>query len=266
MQNLLKTLDIKSELSSKYILLFLDFDGTLSPIAKKPTEASLPEKTKKTLIELSKSKKCKLVIISGRALKDIKKKVNVRGIIYAGNHGLQIEGPGIKLDKGVSAGYKNILKKIRNELAKRITRIKGAFMEDKGLSLSLHYRMVREKEISLIKYIFREVTGRYSSKNFFKVENGKKLLEIRPNVNWDKGKAVLWLLSKRQFIFKDDKMLPIYIGDDVTDEDAFRVLKNKGISVFVGSPDKKSQAKYYLKSPEEVTCFLVCLEKVLGMT
>lgn len=266
MKNLLRALELKSKLKNKNLMLFLDYDGTLSPIVQTPDRAVLPKRTKTLLETLSKKQKCKLVIISGRSLKDVKKRVGVGGITYVGNHGFQIEGPGIKLNKAVPQKYKRSLKKIKSDLIKRTSLIKDVFIEDKGLSFSLHYRMVDKKKVSLVRKIFRQVVCNYLTRNDIEVKNGKKLLEVRPTINWDKGKAVLWLLSKRQFISKNDKMLPIYVGDDVTDEDAFRVLKNKGISVFVGRPNKKSNAKYYLKSPKEVTYFLVRLKEILGMT
>jgi trehalose 6-phosphate phosphatase len=88
---------------------------------------------------------------------------------------------------------------------------------------------------------------------------GKKVLEVCPPVNWDKGKAVLWLLHNMSFS-ENTPVLPIYIGDDITDEDAFKLLKGSGLTVFVGKP-KKSNAEYYIKDTNEVLSFLSWLEK-----
>lgn len=265
MKNLFRHWDnFKKGLSNKYIMLFLDYDGTLVPIVRTPDKAVLCKETKGLLADLSRIRNCKLAIISGRDLKDIKGKVGIKGIVYAGNHGFQIEGPKVKLNKIVPAKYKKNLEKIRNDLKKKLSSVKGVFIEDKRLSLSLHYRMVDRKEVHLVKNIFSEVANPYLVKNDIKINKGKKLLEVRPVVDWDKGKAVLWLLSKQKFILEEDRMLPIYIGDDVTDEDAFKVLKNKGISIFVGKPGK-SNADFYLKDTKEVKDFLIRILELLNI-
>ncbi len=263
MKNLFKYWDnFKKELSNKYIMLFLDYDGTIVPIVDEPDKAVVSKETKNLLAELLKLCGFRLIIISGRGLKYIKNKIGLKDIIYIGNHGFEIEGPNINFKKPVSIRYKTILKKIKNELKRKVAYVKGVFIEDKGLSLSLHYRMVDKKEVHLVKNIFCEITNSYLLKNSIKVKNGKKLLEVRPVEDWDKGKAVLWLLSRRKFILKDDKILPIYIGDDITDEDAFKALKNQGTSIFVGRP-KKSYANFYLKNTEEVKKFLVKVLRLL---
>ena len=254
---------INGKLKNKFVVIFIDFDGTLSPIVKEHEKAFLPEETKKILHILSKSSRCAIIVISGRDLKNVKKKVGIKGITYAGNHGFQIEGPKVKLNKSVSQKYKNILRKIKNDLTMRISGIKGAFIEDKGLSLSLHYRMVNEKKVPLVKKSFYEATNYYLTDGDIEIKRGKKLLEVRPTVDWNKGSSALWLLSARKFISKDDKILPIYIGDDTTDEDAFRMLRGKGITIFVGKSNRKSYAKYYLKNTDEVRRFLVKAEEVL---
>lgn len=247
--------NLKKNLINKYIIIFLDYDGTLTPIVETPKEAIISKESRDLLNRLSKSPRCRLAIISGRALKDIKNKIRLNNIIYSGNHGLEIEGPKIKFKSPVSLEYKTTLKQIKNYLSKRLSTIKGAFLEDKSLSLSLHYRLVDKKQIPLVKNIFHEATTIYLVRNKIKIKPGKMVFEIRPPIKWDKGKIVLWLLTRQQFILRGNNIFPIYIGDDVTDEDVFGVLKNKGLTVFVGEP-RVSQAKYYLKNSKEVIGFL----------
>jgi trehalose-phosphatase len=110
----------------------------------------------------------------------------------------------------------------------------------------------RDKEF-LVKRIFEYVCMPYRRKNEIKIHAGKKVLELRPPGEWDKGKAALWLLRKHEILHGKGNVLPVYIGDDSTDEDAFEALKNKGITVLVGSPRKFSTAQYYLAQPQEVT-------------
>lgn len=246
---------IKELLYDKFILLLLDYDGTLTPIAETPMKALIPKGTKELLEKLSRRPYCKLGIISGRSLGDIKNIVGIKDIIYVGNHGLEIEGPKIKFESQVSPRLKLIMRNIAADMQKRLLGIKGALVEDKGLTLSIHYRLVDKKDLSVFKKIISEVTGPYIVRDKVKVNSGKKVYEIKPPVKWDKGKVVLWLLARQQFILGAKKILPVYIGDDITDEDAFGALKRKGLTVFVGEPGN-SKADYYLKNTGEVAKFL----------
>ncbi|MEK7867994.1 MAG: trehalose-phosphatase [Candidatus Omnitrophota bacterium] len=252
---------LKSALKDKFIFIFLDYDGTLTPIVQSPDKAIIPRKTKEILRGLSKNPHCRVSIISGRALKDIKNKIGLEGIIYAGNHGLEIDGPKIKFKSPVSSGYMTILKKIKAILKKKLSKIKGVIIEGKGLTLSVHYRLVDTKDAWLVKTIFHEALIHYIVSNKVKIRPGKKVLEIRPPIEWDKGKIVLWLLARWKFILNGTPCIPIYIGDDATDEDAFKALKNTGLTVFVGDPGN-SRAKYYLKNTQEVTEFLEQILKI----
>ncbi len=252
---------LKSVLKDKFIFLFLDYDGTLTPIVESPDKAIISRKTMEILRGLSKNPHCKVAIISGRALKDIKNKIGLEGIIYAGNHGLEINDPKIKFKTPVSMRYMAILKKIKTILKKKLSKIRGVIVEDKGLTLSVHYRLVDKKDVWLVKTIFHETLAYYIVSNKIKIRPGKKVLEIRPPLEWDKGKIVLWLLTRLKFVFGKEPCVPIYIGDDTTDEDAFRALKNTGLTVFVGDPGNP-HAKYYLRNTQEVTEFLGQILKI----
>lgn len=247
--------DLESLFAGKRIFLFLDCDGTLAPIKGSPDEAVVPKETRILLEGMRKNPKLKLAIISGRAIRDVKRIVGVEGLLYAGNHGLEIEGPELKFEAPVPLRSKEVIKKIKGQLMKGISDIKGALLEDKGLTLSLHYRLVNKKGAQLVKVLFNETVKPYLANRLIKVTSGKKVFEIRPPVEWDKGKVVLWLLARSRFSLGGEDIFPIYIGDDITDEDAFKALKDKGVGVFVGKP-KTSQAKYYLRNPREVRQFL----------
>ena len=255
--------EIKRQLFGKFVFLFLDYDGTLAPIADTPEKAAITAEDKETLAALLRAPQCKIAIISGRRLEDIKNRIGLEGIIYVGNHGLEIEGPKLKFKSHIPSAYIRLLQRIKGDLEGKISSLMGAFIEDKGLSLSLHYRQVDKKDTPGLKTIFHETIIYHRVKDALRIKTGKMVLEIRPPVSWDKGKVALWLLARQRFALKDKTgVLPLYIGDDVTDEDAFKALKDKGITILVGEL-KNSYAKYYLKDTTEVFRLLEEIEKIL---
>ena len=247
--------ELKERLKGKLVFLMLDYDGTLAPIARTPQEAAVPERVKNVLKKLSEDPGYKIAVISGRSLDDLKKRLALKNIIYAGNHGLELWGPKIKFTNTVSDSYRGLLKRIKNELSKKLSQIKGALLEDKGLTLSLHYRLVKDKEAPLVKNIFYNVIASCGAENKVKIGTGKMVLEVRPRSEWDKGKISLWLLYRQKFAVRNKGVFPVFIGDDVTDEDAFVALRRKGATVLVGE-NKNSCAQYYLKGPQDVLNFL----------
>jgi trehalose 6-phosphate phosphatase len=236
--------------SGRKIALFLDFDGTLVPIQKDPAQCFLSDATKKILTSLSGSDCCYLGVLSGRSLSDIRKRVRIRKIYYAGNHGLDIQGPDLSYTHPKALLSKPAINFAERALRKEIANIDGAWIENKKLTVSLHFRSVKEENIALVKKVFHAVADEFAEKKLLSVIKGKKVLELAPDVSWNKGSAALWILRQLK-----DKCLPIYIGDDRTDETAFRALNKKGITIRVGR-SKKTDAEYYLKGHWEVTRLL----------
>jgi trehalose 6-phosphate phosphatase len=246
---------LKHLIENRHVCLFLDYDGTLTPIVQKPEYAVLPAETRGLLKTLSKNDRCDLTVISGRALTDIKKKVGLKNITYIGNHGMEIEGPDLNSRFPLPPGYKNDLKQLYAILHQSLLGIDGVIIEDKGCSLSIHYRLVDPKIFPLMKRNFEEAVSTYVQKKRITVRDGKMVFEVRSPLDWDKGKAVLWLLEKKCTSRQTETTLPIYIGDDLTDEDAFAALKDKGLTIVVGQPEK-SCAQYFLNDMAEVAEFL----------
>jgi trehalose-phosphatase len=247
--------ELKGKLKGRPLFIFLDCDGTLAPIADTPEKAAVPEGTKRVLSLLSKKDDYRVAVISGRALRDIKKKIGLKRVIYSGNHGFQITTPGFSYSLPVPSGYRNTLRQIKSSLRLGLSGIGGVLIEDKGFFLSLHFRLVKTEKVHLVKSIFRDSVSFSLKKGKVAVRPGKKVFEIGPPVLWNKGKIVLWILARREFNPGGNKFLPVYIGDDITDEDAFKALKGRGLTVFVGRPNA-SAADYYLKDTREVARFL----------
>jgi trehalose-phosphatase len=246
--------------SADHILLLSDYDGTLTPIVDRPELAILPQETRKLLRTLAKNRRYTVGIVSGRALLDLKSNVSLEGIIYAGNHGLEIEGLGSTFLEPIAEEMRPFLQMMKQALLATFKGIKGVFVEDKGLTISVHYRSVEDGEERYVMDAFSRVTDPLHLTGRVKITQGKKVYEIRPPVDWDKGKAIAWLIAKCKVVRGSGGELPIYLGDDLTDEDGFKVIeRNKGISIFIGEEDVQSVARYFLKSPEEVTQFLKML-------
>lgn len=254
---------IEKMLKGRSLYLFLDYDGTLAPIAGRPEKAEIPAGTLTLLKELSSMSGRKVAVVSGRSLSNVMAKVGLKRVTYAGNHGFEIKGPGVKLRKAVPRGYEGILARLNKKLTKRLSSIKGAFVEDKGLSLSVHYRQVAKKDVPEVKTVLCEALDVPGVRDAVKVRSAKMAVEIRPPVEWDKGRAVLLLLSRQKARLAGKKrvIIPIYAGDDATDEDAFRGLRSVGITISVGSKEGTS-AEYFLKDTGEME---ILLQKILDL-
>jgi alpha,alpha-trehalase len=231
--------------------LLFDFDGTITPIVERPDFASLSQEITELLKILA--RRYKIGVISGRSLAEIKRLVGLKGIYYSGNHGLEISGPGLKLVKLQTKRARSLITDVCKKLSKELGGISGAIIKNKRLTASVHYRLVARGKIKSLKEIFEKTVKPYVDSGAVRVSHGKKVFEIMPNIDWDKGKAVLWIMN---VVDPEGKLVPVYIGDDRTDEDAFLALQKRGITILVSEKPKKSHAKFYLKNVDEVKEFL----------
>ncbi|RLF16185.1 MAG: trehalose-phosphatase [Thermoprotei archaeon] len=226
------------------VFLMLDYDGTLTPIASRPEEAVLSGDVKALLRKLALSKWVKLAIISGRGLDQLKGLVGLEEAYYAGLHGMVIEGPGLRFMVEGLDEARRAVEEVKDRLNDRLSGVPGVLIEDKGFSVAVHYRLVPR---GYVKRVARELNAILASSEGLRALRGKKVVELLPDVDWDKGKAALLLLSKAG----GTDRVPVYVGDDETDEAAFKALKHLGITVVVGAK-KRSTAKFYVRGVEEV--------------
>jgi trehalose 6-phosphate phosphatase len=242
--------DPKLECGSRGIFLFLDFDGTLVPIQNDPAKCALSPKIKGQLETIALSGKAWIAILSGRTVSDIRSRVIIQDVYYGGNHGLEISGPLINYTHPDALRGKHLIDKVCREIEQEIGNVEGALIEKKKFGFTLHYRMAKKDDKALIQRAFQRVIAEQPDAQTVAVMRGKKVLELAPNIPWDKGKAVSFLLEKQKRDY-----LPIYVGDDLTDETAFEALCEVGLTVRIGK-SKKSFAQYYLKGQWEVSHFL----------
>src|SRR5262249_17363089 len=230
------------------LAVFLNYDGTLTRIVSHSEDAWLLDSMRQTLRSLA--ARVPVAILSGRDLDDVRGRVLVDGIVYAGSHGFDIAGAG-GLRRELGAAYLPVLDAAETELREALDEIPGPQLERKHFSVAAHYRNVNEDDTCRVALAVDAVAARHRE---LRRIDGKKVYELLPDIDWNKGRAVLWLLETLEL--DRGNALPIYIGDDRTDEDAFHALQKRGVGILVSEQPQVTAASYYLNNPEEVECFL----------
>ena len=231
------------------ILLLLDYDGTLTPIVDRPGQAELPSECRESLLELLSQEKYIIGIISARSLEDISSRVGIDGIIYGGNHGLEIRGPGLEFIHPEARQLTETVNQAYEKLHQGVAGIAGVLIEHKGLTLTVHYRLTAEGLVRQVKESVATVLSGLVESGSIIISPGKKALEIRPYVEWDKGKAISML--KKAF---PQASLAMFFGDDLPDEPGFAAVQDSGgLGIFVGRAREPTAAIYQVDSPREVT-------------
>lgn len=253
--------EIRGLLEGRRLLVALDYDGTLTPIVERPDLAVLSEGMRRTVADLSKF--CTVAVISGRDLDDVRGLVALDGLFYAGSHGFDIAGPaGRSVTSQQGSEYLPLLDGAQKMLGPLLEGIDGALIERKKFSVAVHYRMVEESRVPEVEAIVEQVLKGHAG---LRKGTGKKVFELQPEIDWHKGKALAWLMEALEMDGPD--VLACYVGDDVTDEDAFRLLQADGIGVFVrddsAGPSRPSAARYALSNCAEVRQFLERLTEIL---
>lgn len=241
-----------------HVDLFCDYDGVLASIAARPQDARMGAGVARSLARLARRRSFHVSVVSGRALADARARVGVRGITYAGNHGLDIAGPGMRRVHTIPQRTLAALRELATELESAMRPHPGVIVEDKQLAVAVHFCLARRRKRRIIAR-FSEIVALHNAGGLMRVTSGKDLIEARPAVAWDKGRAVRWLVRRRHGADWRRRVLPVYLGDDETDEDAFRALRGKGITVRVGGGPSGTAARYALRDQREVHAFLVWL-------
>jgi trehalose-phosphatase len=229
--------------------LFLDYDGTLTPIVNDPAAAWLSEDMRTTLQGLA--ERFTVAVISGRSLADLRTRVGLDELVYAGSHGFEMLGPGLDETAAGAEDYLPALDAAERELRQQLAGIAGHIVERKPFDVSVHYRSVPEDEIERVERCVNEVVSRQPR---LRKGHGRKVFQLQPAIDWHKGRAVLRLLGRLGL--DDGGAVPVYIGDDRTDEDVFRELAGRGIGIAVRGRTGTTAAEYTLEDPADVGRFL----------
>ena len=255
--------ELHERLAGTPLLVMLDVDGTLAPIAQRPEEAEVPAETSQCVASLAAGDQVIVALVSGRAAADARRMVRVANTWVIGNHGYEIVSPDgdAHVDPQVEP-FRNLIAQAERRLAPRLEQVPGVIIEDKRWTLSIHYRLADEAVVPRVRALVEETAEGLG----LRVTEGKKVLEMRPPARVDKGTAVLTLASRLHGLHDDASLL--FIGDDRTDEDAFRALRmrqRRAVTVRV-APDERTgtAAEFSVADPPEVLRFLEWLREERG--
>ncbi len=250
--------DLFDKLSSSKPVFFLDYDGTLTPIVNKPEDAVLSDSMRDTLAKLAEL--FTVAIVTGRDVEDVQQLVGLDNLIYSGSHGYITTGPdGMYMEHERSDEIIALLDMVEKDLHDLMdNRVEGVQIERKRYAIAVHYRNAEEKDVPFVYQVVERLLERHDG---LKTGEGKKIVEIKPDIDWHKGKAVRWIMDKLGVSDKPG-LLPLFIGDDVTDEDAFRALSDNGVGILVENHGQQTAAAYSLKNVFQVEQFF---KKIIEM-
>lgn len=237
--------------------LFLDYDGTLAPIAATPEAAVLSEATRHTIERLAGC--CTVAVVSGRDRLNVDAMIGVPGLVVAGSHGFDLAGPDWSHQHPEGLDAAADLARAADELDDAVRGIPGIIVERKAFAVAVHVRQVAPDERERIEAAVAEVGSRHPA---LRRSEGKLIHELRPAAPWDKGRAVRYLMERLGV--DPVAEVPVYLGDDLTDEDALDALRADGIGIVVGTERRRTAAKFRLEDPTAVAVFLDRLADRLG--
>uniref|UniRef100_A0ACD5VAE9 Uncharacterized protein n=1 Tax=Avena sativa TaxID=4498 RepID=A0ACD5VAE9_AVESA len=255
--------EIAAAAEGKQVVVFMDYDGTLSPIVADPDMAFMTDEMRAAVRDVAKH--FPAAIVTGRCVEKVYSFVGLSELYYAGSHGMDIKGPTSNEEDATAAAvllqpareFLPVIAEAYEALVEKTKGTPGARVENNKFCLSVHFRCVDEKRWSSLAEQVKTVLRDYPD---LKLTEGRKVLEVRPCIMWDKGKAVEFLLQSLGFDGRSD-VLPVYLGDDRTDEDAFKVLAKSGhgLGILVSKFPRETDASYSLQDPTEVMEFLLRL-------
>jgi len=249
--------EIAKRIEGKKAAFFFDYDGTLTPIVSRPDLAVLSDAARDALQSLGKI--VTVAIISGRDRQNVERLVGVNGIFYAGSHGYDIAGPnGEHFENNEAKRYVPAIDQAEAELKEKLKEVEGSLVERKKYGVAAHYRLVKPEDEQRVASIVEMV---HANHHQLRKTIGKKVFELQPKVEWNKGKALHWLLHCLKL--NNSEVVPFYLGDDVTDEDAFKALHQIGIGIAVQEKKMPTAALYTLKNPDAVKEFMEKLTQIV---
>ena len=236
------------------LLLLADFDGTLVDLEEDPGVVELSTARRDVLQRLASRSDLTMGLVSGRRLADLRMRVGAGDVsYYAGLHGLEIEGPGIQFLHSQAGDTRLLIQRLGRSLIDATKDLAGVRVENKELTLAMHVRGAAAAAQRHAEAAFRELAEPYLETGTLRLMSGHAVFELLPGVAWTKGDAVLRIKTEVERHYRQPACL-LYVGDDVTDEDAFRAVGPEGMTIAVGH--RPAPAAFRLQNPEAVWRFL----------
>ena len=253
---------LSGRLAGRRPAVFLDYDGVLTPIVDRPEDAVMSDSMRDTVRALA--ARCPVCIVSGRDRAVVQQLMGIDDLVVAGSHGFDIWSPREgTITHDVASGFEDLIAKVTERLRAGVGSIRGVTVEPKRASVAVHYRLVAPEDRERVAAVVQTLLAEHRER--LKVTPGKMVYEFEPKMDWDKGRAVLYLMGVLGL--DSDAVVPLYLGDDITDEDAFRALRGRGVGIIVGRPDdpevadRATAAEFVLGSTKEVERFLARLAR-----
>ncbi|ELZ26870.1 trehalose-phosphatase [Halosimplex carlsbadense 2-9-1] len=230
------------------VVCCLDFDGVLAPIVDDPDAAAMPPALRERVVALRDRDSVRVAVVSGRELADLRDRIAVDGIAYAGNHGLERRVDDRRSVAPDARESRDAVSRVCDRLGDRLAHVPGVEIEDKGLTATVHVRGVPDDRTPEVERVVRDTVEETTADGpAMEIRDGKAIREVRPAVEWDKGRAVEQLAEAAP-----DGWLPLYVGDDVTDEDAFEALRERGDGLGVLVGERETAADYRIERQRDV--------------
>jgi trehalose 6-phosphate phosphatase len=228
--------------------LFFDYDGTLSPLARRAADAVSHPDALAHLDTLSCLSGTTVGVVTGRPIEDIRIRVPLPAIVFAALHGFIIEGPGISMTEPGALRAQPALRRAVDRLKDSLRGLSGVDVEDKGLTVAVHFRRASRRDAEHAAQESRRISDQETGIRYLE---GKEVVELRPDVDWDKGRAVEFIVEQLAGSAWRGRVGLLYAGDDQTDEDAFRRLGAKAVTVRVGE-EGDTLAQHLVEAPQDV--------------
>lgn len=253
---------LAAKLAGRRLAVFLDYDGVLTPIVDRPQDAVMAPSMRQVVQSLA--RRCSVCVVSGRDRAVVQRLMGIENLVVAGSHGFDIWSPEEgTIEHPAATGFEDLISEVTDRLRAEIDTIPNTALEPKRASVAVHYRLTDRRHHATVTAVVENLLEEYSGR--LKMTPGKMVYELQPKIDWNKGKAVLHLLETLDLNAED--VAALYLGDDITDEDAFRALAGRGVGIIVGHPDnpevanRLTAADFVLESTGEVERFLNTLAR-----
>lgn len=245
--------EIGERSAGQHLVVLCDFDGTLCEFHPDPGAVWMPSSIGEALDAIATRTDATVGLVTGRRIDDVRRRAGLSAsVYYAGLHGLEIEVEGERFRHPDIGTERDLIHRLADAMSAELSSLGGVFLEDKDVSIVAHFREASPEVQAYVPEIFERHARPYIKSGRLRIMKGSCARELLPKIDWHKGSAVIWICDR--VAQHHGSAWPVYIGDDLTDEDAFRALKRTGLGI--AASDRVSGAAYRIEGPSEVEALL----------